>query len=176
MIGARYYDNPGFSAQSPRDDVGHGTHVASTAAGGVVSGASYYGLANGTARGGSPSSRIAVYRVCTANGGCMGSAILKGIDDAIGDGVDVISMSLGSGPGDPDFTNDPITIGAFHAVEKGIIVVCSAGNSGPTSGSVVNVAPWILTVAGTSIDRDFETDIVLAGHSVIKVTSKGMLF
>ncbi|GFP86170.1 co(2)-response secreted protease [Phtheirospermum japonicum] len=167
LIGARYYDN-GAESGTPRDDMGHGTHVASTAAGKPVSGASYYGLANGTAVGGSPGSRIAVYRVCTGGKGCLGSAILKAFDDAIADdGVDVLSLSLGSDPGKPDFDTDPIAIGAFHADEKGITVVCAAGNSGPSSTTVVNVAPWILTVAATTIDRDFEADIVLGGNKTI---------
>ncbi|CAA0812440.1 CO(2)-response secreted protease [Striga hermonthica] len=174
IIGARYYTGTGSSKRTPipmgtpRDDAGHGTHVASTASGRSVSGASYYGLANGTAFGGSPESRIAMYRVCTASGGCLGSAILKGFDDAIADGVDVLSVSLGSSPGEPNFVSDPIAIGAFHAVERGIAVVCSAGNSGPMPQSVVNVAPWILTVAATTIDRDFETGVVLAGAGFVK--------
>ncbi|KAL3840191.1 hypothetical protein ACJIZ3_024782 [Penstemon smallii] len=171
VIGARYYDDPNSNEHSfgtPRDESGHGTHVASTAAGRPVSGSSYYDLATGTAQGGSPGSRIAMYRVCVAGGGCLGSAILKAFDDAIADGVDVLSLSLGASPGEPDFANDPVAIGAFHAVEKGIIVVCSAGNSGPLATTVVNVAPWILTVAATTIDRDFEADIILGGNKVIK--------
>ncbi|GFP95866.1 co(2)-response secreted protease [Phtheirospermum japonicum] len=166
LIGARYYDDDAESG-TPRDDMCHGTHVASTASGKPIFRASYYGLANGTAVGGSPGSRIAVYRVCTAGGGCMGSAILKAFDDAIADGVDLLSMSLGSSPGEPYFDTDPIAIGAFHAAEKGIIVVCSTGNSDPLSMTVVNVAPWILTVAATTIDRDFEADIVLGGNKTI---------
>lgn len=98
----------------------------------------------------------------------MGSSILKAFDDAIADGVDVLSLSIGSNPGKPDFPTDPVAIGAFHAVEKGITVVCSAGNGGPSTASVVNVAPWIMTVGATTIDRDFEADIVLAGGQVIK--------
>lgn len=135
----------------------------------MISGASYYGLASGTAKGGSPGSRIAMYRVCTADG-CHGSAIMKAFDDAIADGVDVLSLSLGSSSGlEVEFSRDPIAIGAFHAVEKGILVSCSAGNDGPGPATVVNVAPWILTVAATTIDRDFETDIVLGGNKLIKV-------
>ncbi|OIT30216.1 PREDICTED: CO(2)-response secreted protease-like [Nicotiana attenuata] len=172
IVGARFYEESDDSgtkiAGSARDENGHGTHVASTAAGSPVAGASYYGLATGTATGGSPGSRIAMYRVCTTFG-CRGSAIMKAFDDAIADGVDVLSLSLGSSPGlEPDFPSNPIAIGAFHAVEKGIVVVCSAGNSGPGPKTVVNTAPWILTVAATTIDRDFETDVLLGGNKLIK--------
>ncbi|GFQ07773.1 co(2)-response secreted protease [Phtheirospermum japonicum] len=165
VIGARYYndpDEPGFITTAS-DFEGHGTHVASIAAGRHVwGGASYNGLAQGTPRGGSPGSRIAVYCVCTADG-CVDSGILKAFDDAIADGVDVLSVSLGPLAGKTDFATDAVSIGAFHAAEKGVIVVCSAGNEGPSPGTLINVAPWILTVAATTIDRDFEADIVLHG-------------
>ncbi|RLM87211.1 CO(2)-response secreted protease-like [Panicum miliaceum] len=172
LIGARYYDmddvrGPSQSGGggSPRDDVGHGTHTSSTAAGSAVAGASYYGLAPGTAKGGSAASRVAMYRVCSEEG-CAGSAILAGFDDAVADGVDVLSVSLGASPYfRPDFSADPIAIGSFHAVAKGVTVVCSAGNSGPAAATVVNAAPWILTVAATTIDRDFESDVVLGGNN-----------
>jgi hypothetical protein len=172
LIGARYYDmddvrGPSQSGGggSPRDDVGHGTHTSSTAAGSAVAGASYYGLAPGTAKGGSAASRVAMYRVCSEEG-CAGSAILAGFDDAVADGVDVLSVSLGASPYfRQDFSADPIAIGSFHAVAKGITVVCSAGNSGPAAATVVNAAPWILTVAATTIDRDFESDVVLGGNN-----------
>jgi subtilisin family serine protease len=111
-----------------------------------------------------------MYRVCSDEG-CAGSAILAGFDDAIGDGVDVISVSLGASPYfSPDFSEDPIAIGSFHAVAKGVMVVCSAGNAGPEASTVVNAAPWIMTVAATTIDRDFESDVVLGGNrSAVKV-------
>ncbi|KAL6504642.1 hypothetical protein OROHE_023400 [Orobanche hederae] len=171
LIGARYYEDPAFephSVVSPRDGTGHGTHVASTAAGRSVSGASYYGLARGTARGGSPNARIAMYRVCSPNEqiGCLGSVILKAFDDAIVDGVDILSISLAPDLKDSqDFSTDPIAIGAYHAVQNGITVVCSAGNKGPGHGTVRNVAPWILTVGATTIDREFMTGLVLGGRS-----------
>ncbi|CAA0831065.1 CO(2)-response secreted protease [Striga hermonthica] len=135
VIGARYYENPHSRVKitSARDEHGHGTHTASTAAGMPVNGASYYGLAKGRARGGSPASRIAVYRVC-GRVECSESALLKAFDDAIDDRVDVISVSIGNGVGD-NFFADPIAIGAFHATARGITVVCSAGNGGPTSTS-----------------------------------------
>uniref|UniRef100_A0A0D9WXV4 Subtilisin-like protease n=1 Tax=Leersia perrieri TaxID=77586 RepID=A0A0D9WXV4_9ORYZ len=161
LIGARYYDDLG----SPRDEAGHGTHTSSTAAGNSVSGASYYGLAPGTAKGGSAASRVAMYRVCSDQG-CAGSAILAGFDDAVADGVDVVSVSLGASPYfRPDFSEDPIAIGVFHAVASGVMVVCSAGNAGPDAATVVNAAPWILTVAASTIDRDFQSDVLLGGNN-----------
>ncbi|XP_019171036.1 PREDICTED: CO(2)-response secreted protease-like [Ipomoea nil] len=167
LIGARYYPDV-MDVPSARDSIGHGSHVASTAAGSLVDDASYYGQARGTARGGSPTSRIAMYRVCE-NVGCQGSAILKGFDDGIKDGVDVLSLSLGGFGGlKPDFSTDVIAIGAFHAVERGIVVVCAAGNSGPDRSSVVNEAPWIFTVAASTIDRDFQSQIILGDGTVIK--------
>ncbi|GAU24959.1 hypothetical protein TSUD_311940 [Trifolium subterraneum] len=169
IIGARYYpDGNDDVTITARDKAGHGTHTASTAAGNVVSGASYYGLATGTAKGGSPESRLAIYKVCY-NHGCLGSSILAAFDDAISDGVNVLSISLGGDPDpEPDLTEDVIAIGAFHAVEHGILVVCSAGNAGPRYSTVTNDAPWILTVGATTIDRSLQSNIVLGNNKVVK--------
>ncbi|EEE54331.1 hypothetical protein OsJ_01304 [Oryza sativa Japonica Group] len=153
---------------SPRDAVGHGTHTASTAAGAVVPGAGYYGLARGAAKGGAPASRVAVYKACSL-GGCASSAVLKAIDDAVGDGVDVVSISIGmSSAFQSDFLADPIALGAFHAHQRGVLVVCSGGNDGPNPYTVVNSAPWILTVAASSIDRSFHSTIVLGNGTLVK--------
>lgn len=140
-----------------------------------VSGASFYGLAAGTARGGSPESRLAVYKVCGAFGSCPGSAILAGFDDAIHDGVDILSLSLGGfGGTKTDLTTDPIAIGAFHSVQRGILVVCAAGNDGEPF-TVLNDAPWILTVAASTIDRDLQSDVVLGNNQVVKVPTYSTL-
>ncbi|KAH9752722.1 CO(2)-response secreted protease [Citrus sinensis] len=178
LIGARFYSIPLTSnnhnttrttlAGSPRDSVGHGTHTASTAAGAHVANASYFGLARGTARGGSPSSRIASYKACSEDG-CSGSAILQAMDDAIADGVDIISISIGmSSLFQSDYLNDPIAIGAFHAEQMGVMVICSAGNDGPDPSTVVNTAPWIFTVGASSIDRDFQSTVLLGNGKTIK--------
>uniref|UniRef100_A0A0V0HEP5 Putative ovule protein n=1 Tax=Solanum chacoense TaxID=4108 RepID=A0A0V0HEP5_SOLCH len=76
---------------------------------------------------------------------------MKAFDDAIADGVDIINLSFGQPAGTEfEFSKNPIAIGAFHAVQKGIFVVASGGNDGPSPESVVNVAPWIFTVAATT--------------------------
>ena len=165
MIGARDYTGEGT-----RDLDGHGTHTASTAAGNAVTGASFFGIGNGTARGGVPAARIAAYNVCTDTG-CKTDAILSAFDDAIADGVDVISVSLGDDNAIP-YEKDPIAIGAFHAMAKGIITVNAAGNSGPTPNSVASVAPWILTVAASTTNREFLTKVVIQNGKTLAVSIK----
>ncbi|KAG2316937.1 hypothetical protein Bca52824_020059 [Brassica carinata] len=144
-------------SRSPRDDDGHGTHTASTAAGSVVEGANLLGFANGTARGVAYRARVAVYKVCWKSG-CFSSDILAGMDKAIEDNVNILSISIsGSRTG---YTDDN-AIGAFAAMERGIFVSCSAGNSGPSPLTVANVAPWITTVGAGTIDRDFPALVTL---------------
>ncbi|PNT31044.1 hypothetical protein POPTR_006G114500v4 [Populus trichocarpa] len=160
VIGARYYnlENSEVENPSPADLDGHGTHTSSTAAGIAVKDASLYGIAQGTARGGVPSARIAMYKVCWGSG-CSDMDLLAAFDDAISDGVDIISVSIGGAS--RSFFQDPIAIGSFHSMKKGILTSCSAGNNGPYPGSVENVAPWIMTIAATSIDRQFTTAVKL---------------
>lgn len=158
-----------YEFMSARDAVGHGTHTASTAAGALVASASFRGLAGGVARGGAPRARLAVYKVCWATGDCTSADILAAFDDAIHDGVDVLSVSLGQAPPLPAYVDDVLSIGSFHAVARGIVVVCSAGNSGPYSETVINSAPWLVTVAAGTIDRTFLTKIILGNNSTYVV-------
>ncbi|KAJ9684398.1 hypothetical protein PVL29_016722 [Vitis rotundifolia] len=170
IIGAKYYKSDGkFSPedlQSPRDSEGHGTHTASTAAGGLVNMASLMGLGLGTARGGVPSARIAVYKTCWS-GFCADADTLAAFDDAIADGVDIISISLG-GKTSLNYFEDPNAIGAFHAMKNGILTSTSAGNEGPRLVSVVSVSPWSLSVAASTIDRKFLTEVLLGDRKVYK--------
>uniref|UniRef100_A0ACD5ZF41 Uncharacterized protein n=1 Tax=Avena sativa TaxID=4498 RepID=A0ACD5ZF41_AVESA len=160
IIGARYY-GAGISDEvfksdynSPRDISGHGTHVASTIAGTEVQGASYGGLGTGVARGGAPHARLGIYKVCWEGAGCPDAAILAAIDDAIHDGVDVLSLSVGGDPGHE-------LPGSLHAVQRGISVVFAGGNDGPVPQTITNVVPWVTTVAASTIDRAFPTLITL---------------
>ncbi|MQL75643.1 hypothetical protein Taro_008014 [Colocasia esculenta] len=181
IIGARYYLS-GYIAEnqinefssgsdgavkykSPRDSSGHGSHTASIAAGRYVNNMNFYGLAAGSARGGASFARIAVYKTCW-DSGCYDADILAAFDDAIRDGVDILSLSLGPDSPQGDYFNDAISVGSFHATSHGIMVISSAGNVG-TKGSVTNLAPWMLTVAAGSTDRDFASAIVLGNRTVI---------
>ncbi|KAL5219005.1 hypothetical protein ABZP36_019689 [Zizania latifolia] len=168
LVGARFF-NRGYEAatgpmdtsresRSPRDDDGHGTHTSSTAAGAAVTDASLFGFASGTARGMAPKARVAVYKVCWL-GGCFSSDILAGMDAAVADGCSVLSLSLGGGAA--DYARDSVAIGAFAAMEQNVLVSCSAGNAGPGTSTLSNVAPWITTVGAGTLDRDFPAYVSL---------------
>ncbi|KAM7270220.1 hypothetical protein ACFE04_029434 [Oxalis oulophora] len=171
LIGARYFNkgyaasvggNLSLTANTARDHDGHGTHTLSTAGGSFVRGANVFGYGNGTAKGGSPKARVAAYKVCWPageEGGCFDADIMSAFEAAIHDRVDILSVSLGGDSS--EYFEDGIAIGSFHAVQKGISVVLSAGNSGPQSYTVSNSAPWMITVAASTIDREFVSYVSL---------------
>ncbi|KAL2632839.1 hypothetical protein R1flu_004318 [Riccia fluitans] len=184
LIGGKYFLK-GFEAEegplnttatgdyrSARDVDGHGTHTSTTAAGSFVPGANTLGFANGTAKGGAPLARIAAYKACWVSllgtGGCYDADILAAFDEGVDDGVNVFSISLGSDPPLRPFFLDGVAIGSFHAIQKGITTVCAGGNSGPSPGSISNVAPWIITVGASSIDRNFSAFVVLGNNATIQ--------
>ncbi|CAI0540227.1 unnamed protein product [Linum tenue] len=164
IIGARHYSGTG----SARDLQGHGSHTASTAAGSVVKDASFYGVARGIARGGVPWARIATYSVCGLT--CSSADVLAAFDDAIADGVDVITISIGRRSA-VDLDRDTIAIGGFHATKRGILTVHSAGNGGPDPATTASVAPWLLSVAASTIDRKFESKVVLGNGKIFTGSS-----
>uniref|UniRef100_A0A7N2LDX1 Peptidase S8/S53 domain-containing protein n=1 Tax=Quercus lobata TaxID=97700 RepID=A0A7N2LDX1_QUELO len=150
LIGARFFINgllaqgfevKGIQAQgfqtseeeeveflSARDFSGHGTHTTSTAVGKCnhVPGVSYFGYARGTARGVAPHARLAVYKAVWLGGLTTSSDILAGMEQAITDGADIMSLSLGLKQ--TPYFEDLIAIASLFAIEKGIFVVCAVGN------------------------------------------------
>ncbi|KAG1362596.1 subtilisin-like protease SBT1.2 [Cocos nucifera] len=141
----------------PLDDVGHGTHVASTVAGSLVPDANVLGQAWGNAVGIAPRAHIAVYKVLFNNAGTQ-SDILAGINQAIADGVDVLQMSLGL-VSLPIF--EGVNLGSFAAIQRGIVPCAAAGNSGPQESVIANDAPWVLTVGATTTDRRIRATVKL---------------
>ncbi|KAK7412523.1 hypothetical protein VNO78_03987 [Psophocarpus tetragonolobus] len=186
IIGSRYYVEGYESAfggineeedyKSGRDKDGHGSHTASIVAGREVGKASAIGgFAKGRALGGAPLARLAIYKACWAIKGqskhqgniCTNIDMLKAIDDAIGDGVHVLSISIGfSSP--ISYVDDFISRGALHAVRNNIVVVSSAGNSGPFPQTLSNPSPWLITVAASTLDRSFLAPIQLSNASTIQ--------
>ena len=167
VIGARYY-NAGwggnaeinrlfpFEFNSPRDWAGHGSHTASTAGGNrntPATGAltSAFGSVNGIA----PRARLSIYKVCWADqptgGGCFSSDAVAAADQAVADGVDVINFSVSGSR-----TNflDSVDVAFLFAADAGVFVATSAGNAGPTTGTVAHPGPWMTTVAAGTHDRN----------------------
>ena len=171
LIGARYYGDvwmaaaaasggvyalhPTLEYKSPRDGAGHGTHTASTSGGNANVVASAGGAPIGSISGIAPRARIAVYKALwtatttPTNDGGQTADILKAIDDAVADGVDVINYSVS---GTETSFLDPVEIAYLNATAAGVFVAASGGNSGPAN-RVAHISPWLMTVAASTHDR-----------------------
>ncbi len=144
------------------DNTGHGSHVASTAAGNPRAVADSNGLLLNIA-GVAPNANIVSYRVCFLgdpddpdDDGCQTSAILSAIDQAITDKVDVINYSVGSSAVNPWHAGST-ALAYLNARAAGIFVATSAGNAGPNPGTMGSPgnAPWITAVGSATHDRLF---------------------
>jgi subtilisin family serine protease len=145
-----------------KDNSGHGSHVASTAAGNVLN-VKLNGSIDTVLSGVAPHANIVAYRVCyigdppdPEGGGCMGSAILAAIDQAVEDGVDVINYSIGTSAFNP-WAPGEIPMAYLNARNAGIFVVTSAGNDGPNAGTMGSPAnaPWVSAAGNGSSNRIF---------------------
>jgi len=109
---------------SPRDIDGHGTHTLSMTVANFVENATTTVYAEGIAKGGAPLAIVAAYKVCWLE--CKDADILAAFDDGVHDRVDVFFASLGSNPPLSDYFQKAVAIRAFHAVQRGKVVICSA--------------------------------------------------
>ncbi|MFG2632068.1 S8 family serine peptidase [Streptomyces sp. NPDC048473] len=128
------------------DRVGHGTHVASIAAGtGAKSGGTYKGVA--------PGAKVISGKVLNDEGFGDDSAIIAGMEWAAAEGADVVNLSLGSSdsPG-----VDPMEEAVNKlSAEKGVLFAIAAGNDGESGESTVGSpgsADAALTVG--AVDKD----------------------
>jgi len=161
LVTARYFVDsytPGAVGEhdylSPRDGNGHGSHTASTAAGDTGVAAQVAGRDFGRISGVVPGAKVAMYKACWSGAthdddGCQTGDLLAAIDAAVADGVDVINYSIGGGAAQ---TTVSLTDEAFlNAAAVGIFVAAAAGNDGAGASTADNAAPWITTVAATTI-------------------------
>ena len=170
--------------QNGEDYNGHGSHTASTAAGNELSDVDYVvpgvgetgdgiptGLKFDKISGVAPRANIIAYQVCYPGDGsygdsyrgCKSSALLAALDDAIGDGVDVINYSIGTTFGTFPW-DDPMELGFLAAREAGISVSASAGNSyspryaSQARGAIDHLSPWLTSVAATTHGREIAVE------------------
>ena len=135
---------------SPRDGTGHGSHVASTIAGDhgvrvVVDGQGF-----GSTAGMAPAARLAVYKACwtapdPSQDGCTTADTVAAVDQAVGDGVDVLNYSISGS----DQIDDAVATAFLGAASAGVFVAASGGNTAG-SGTVQHVEPWVTSVAAST--------------------------
>lgn len=171
----------GFSSSETdtEDGNGHGSHVAGIAAGtGEASKGAYVGVA--------PEAELYSYKVASQQGHSTVGAVLAGIDAAIEDEVDIISISLGMGSDSP---THPTSLAVDEAVGKyGIHVTVSAGNEGPGTNTVntPGAARNVITVGaaypnksttnfssrGPAGDGRIDPDLTAPGYQIIAPLAK----
>jgi hypothetical protein len=141
----------------------------STAVGSPVECASFFGYRHGTPRGAAPRAHVASYKVLWDD--TMMSDVLAGMDAAITDGVEVISVSLSSA-----FSRCTRTLWPSPCLPP-----WSAASSCPCQrgtmawrGSTLSV-PWLLTVAAGTVDRHMfigTMDLRILGVRLAQVLAK----
>jgi len=165
LIGIYDYSNEGSNGI---DVAGHGSHVSAIAAGNAIS-ASLHGMTANLTRnvsGVAPHANLIMYKACNAkpidasqgDGTCAESWLVKAIDQAIVDKVDVINYSIGGDTVDPytllaDRSSDAYAF--FQARAAGIVIAVAAGNEGPGANTLSEPsnAPWVIGVANASHNR-----------------------
>jgi subtilisin family serine protease len=158
--------------RTPRDHVGHGTATAMAAAGISAKGA----LA--TVSGVAPRAWLGVYRVFGSSGvndSAPTDAVLKAIDDAVADGMDVINMSFGSVSA-PSLDADIEAQAVERASAAGVIVVVASGNNGGDLATVGSpaTAPSAITVGAVENRREFAAAVSVPGASYRATPGTGL--
>jgi subtilisin family serine protease len=104
---------------NPDDCNGHGTHVS-----GIVG-------ANGRIKGAAPGVTLGAYRVFGCNGNTTSDVMIAAMERVLRDKMDVLNMSIGAA--NNNWPQYPTAIAATRLAERGVKVVASIGNSGPTN-------------------------------------------
>jgi minor extracellular serine protease Vpr len=154
VIVARNYGD-GLSAGSARDVDGHGSAVAMIAAG--VTNAGPRGDITGIA----PKAYLGNYKVFPDDEeGAPLDGIIRAIEDAVADGMDVINLSLGVDLAERPET-DILVMAVERATQAGAVVVIAAGNSGPDLNTIGSpgTAPSAITVGNSFNDRVFAASV-----------------
>jgi subtilisin family serine protease len=142
-----------------RDRLGHGTSVAMCAAG--VPNQGPFGYITGVA----PKAWLGIYKIAPGSAGSAPTdVILKAVDDALADGMDVLNLSYGSQLV-PNLENSGLAVGLDRATRFGMVVVVSAGNYGPAASSIGSNAsvPTVISVGAAANDRTLNAAVEVQG-------------
>lgn len=168
-IAARAF-NPAVDFASPMDGDGHGSHTAAIAAGNNGIPVRMHGHEFGRASGMAPRARIAVYKALYRLFGGFVADVVAAIDQAVHDGVDILSLSVG--PNSPPATTKTTFLNPFDAtllaaVKAGVFVAQAAGNGGPFPKTLVSYSPWITSVAAAIDDRRYKNHLNLGNGKIL---------
>nr|KJB21999.1 hypothetical protein B456_004G025300 [Gossypium raimondii] len=179
IIGAQYFAeaakaagafNPTIDFASPMDGDGHGSHTAAIAAGNNGIPVRLHGHEFGKASGMAPRARIAVYKAIYRLFGGFVADVVAAIDQAVHDGVDILSLSVG--PNSPPTNTKTTFLNPFDAtllaaVKAGVFVAQAAGNGGPFPKTLVSYSPWIASVAAAIDDRRYKNHLNLGNGKAL---------
>jgi len=153
----------GSSTTSYADDNGHGTHVA-----GIIAAK---GL-NGGVEGVAPEASIYAVKALNSSGSGYTSDIISGIDWAINNKMNIVSMSLGSNQSDASLQSAVDT-----AYNYGLLIVAAAGNDGNTSGTGTNTefpANYSSVIAVGAVDSNNNRAYFSSTGSKVEVAAPGV--
>jgi serine protease AprX len=144
---------------NPEDDDGHGSHVAGTVAGGTGINVDL-GCGQEPLQGIAPAATLIGIKVLDANGSGTFSDVIAGIDhcadqSASGGRADVINMSLGGGSYSGTCDTSTAAAAANAAVDAGVVVVASAGNSGSSNAMGTPACGSKVIAVGATYDDDY---------------------
>lgn len=148
-----------FVGEPVQDINGHGTHCIGTACGPQVPGENIqrYGIAY--------AAQVYVGKVLTNSGSSTGAGVLAGLNWAIANRCEVISMSLGS--------QSPVQAAYTHAGEaalrNGCLIIAAAGNASASTGAPAN-SPTVMSVA--SLDPNLKPSS-FSNHGKIEIAAPG---
>lgn len=157
-------EEPGFG-----DTNGHGSHTASTAAGNTRD--VLFSGNNLRISGVAPRANVIAYDVCytnaaTGQGLCPTVSSVAAVNQAVADGiVDVINFSIGGGVNP---WTDSVSLAFLNAVDSGIYVASSAGNSGPAANTLGHNEPWVGATAASQTGRNgFSIALMVTGPAPV---------
>ncbi len=164
-------EEPGFG-----DTDGHGSHVASTAAGNVRD-ATFSGAPRRIS-GVAPHANIVAYDICYHDtsentGRCPNVSAVAAIDHLVSTGlIDAVNFSIGGGA---DPWNGSVSLAFLNAVEAGVYVSASAGNSGPGADTVSHLQPWVASIGAVQHGRGgYATQLSVTGPAPVPANLIGI--
>lgn len=149
---------------SPRDDHGHGTHIAGTI-GAIARRPSGVGIAP----------QVSLFAIKVLNSHAMGTltTLIKGIEWGIQNKMDILNISIGGGT----YVSPAILRAVRAATQRGILIVAAVGNSGNPlgKGDLVEVPGRIPeTIAVAALKRNNRRAAFSATGSAVDIAAPGV--